>query len=426
MTPRSLRTTLKMDNCTKLKLFNLLLILCVVNFFLYRFFANSHHHLGTVSMNEPGDNNIVLEVDSAPSIQNIEFPSSISSSSTHDIGSSIREATVADRQDPANDLNKESATGKIEDVQKLDQSTDTAADAGDEAVIDSQSKLTPGNQTLGDLPNCPVTPPGLIGRLATFREAQSFEEIGRENPEVRLGGLYTPRSCTALHRVAVVVPYRNREEHLKILVRNLHPMLQRQQLDYGIFIIDQALPGRFNRAMLMNIGFVEAMKRHDYQCAIFHDVDLIPEDDRNIYSCPQQPRHLSASIDKFNYKLPYAGIYGGVSAINKRQFHELNGFSNLYFGWGGEDDDMAKRLSMKGYKITRYPMQIARYKMIQHKHEKFNEVNPKRFELLRTTSSRQPWDGLNSLVYTVQKVEELPTHTRIQVLIREEDVPTKP
>ncbi|GFR86551.1 beta-1,4-galactosyltransferase 1 [Elysia marginata] len=174
--------------------------------------------------------------------------------------------------------------------------------------------------------------------------------------------------------------------------------------------------------MLMNIGFVEAMKRYDYQCAIFHDVDLIPEDDRNIYSCPTQPRHLSASIDKFNYKLPYAGIYGGVSAINKKQFHELNGFSNLYFGWGGEDDDMAKRLSMKGYRITRYPMQIARYKMIQHKHEKFNEINPKRFELLRTTVSRQPRDGLNSLVYTVQEVEELPTHTRIQVLINEEDL----
>jgi hypothetical protein len=35
--------------------------------------------------------------------------------------------------------------------------------------------------------------------------------------------------------------------------------------------------------MLMNIGFVEALKIYDYQCFIFHDVDLIPENDNNIY-----------------------------------------------------------------------------------------------------------------------------------------------
>lgn len=64
----------------------------------------------------------------------------------------------------------------------------------------------------------------------------------------------------------------------------------------------QAEPGKFNRAMLMNIGFAEAMKRYDYQCAVFHDVDLVPENDGNIYSCPEMPRHMSAAIDKFKYK----------------------------------------------------------------------------------------------------------------------------
>ena len=39
--------------------------------------------------------------------------------------------------------------------------------------------------------------------------------------------------------------------------------------------------------------------------AVFHDVDLLPEDDRNLYSCPDQPRHMSVAVDKFQYKLPY-------------------------------------------------------------------------------------------------------------------------
>lgn len=52
----------------------------------------------------------------------------------------------------------------------------------------------------------------------------------------------------------------------------------------------------------MNIGYTEGLKLRKFDCFFFHDVDLIPEDDRNIYSCPEQPRHMSVAIDKFNYK----------------------------------------------------------------------------------------------------------------------------
>ena len=59
---------------------------------------------------------------------------------------------------------------------------------------------------------------------------------------------------------------------------------------------------RFNRAALLNIGFLEASKLYDFQCFIFHDVDLLPEDDRNLYVCPSMPRHMSVAIDKLKYK----------------------------------------------------------------------------------------------------------------------------
>ena len=43
------------------------------------------------------------------------------------------------------------------------------------------------------------------------------------------------------------------------------------------------------------------------------------------------------------HRLPYRGIIGGVAAMRREQFYNINGYSNKYFGWGGEDDDLYGR-----------------------------------------------------------------------------------
>ncbi len=54
----------------------------------------------------------------------------------------------------------------------------------------------------------------------------------------------------------------------------------------------------------MNIAFKEAQLLDQFQCFIFHDVDLLPENDGNPYDCPEngKPRHLSYIIDIFDYR----------------------------------------------------------------------------------------------------------------------------
>ena len=98
------------------------------------------------------------------------------------------------------------------------------------------------------------------------------------------GGLWTPNACKPRHRVAIIVPYRDREKNLKLFLNHLHPFLMRQQIDYGIFLIEPVANVKFNRGLLMNIGYAEVNKMFlnsnneaHYQCYAFHDVDLLPE-----------------------------------------------------------------------------------------------------------------------------------------------------
>ena len=56
--------------------------------------------------------------------------------------------------------------------------------------------------------------------------------------------------------------------------------------------------------MLFNIGFLEALKINDWNCFVFHDVDLLPENDFNIYNCADMPRHMSVgTIEIKNNKI---------------------------------------------------------------------------------------------------------------------------
>lgn len=67
----------------------------------------------------------------------------------------------------------------------------------------------------------------------------------------------------------------------------------------------------------MNIGFLEFIKESRavtlgnvvnssdtyWDCFIFHDVDLIPENDDLQYTCNQNhPIHFSVAVSKFNYQ----------------------------------------------------------------------------------------------------------------------------
>lgn len=268
------------------------------------------------------------------------------------------------------------------------------------------------------LPPCPEIPPGLVGRLLIeFSSQMTMERVQKENPNVTEGGRYTPPDCRPRWKVAIIIPFRHRENHLKYWLHYLHPILRRQRIDYGIYIINQLGEDTFNRAKLLNVGYTEALKDAEYDCFIFSDVDLIPMDDRNLYHCYDQPRHFAIAMDKFGFRLPYAGYFGGVSGLSKKQFLKINGFPNEYWGWGGEDDDIYNRITLNGMKVSRPDVRIGRYRMIKHERDKHNEPNPQRFNKIQNTKNTMKKDGISSLTYKLLEVRRFPLYTNISVEI---------
>lgn len=245
-----------------------------------------------------------------------------------------------------------------------------------------------------------------------------MSKIIKMNPHVRPGGVYVPTDCIPRSKVAIIIPFRNRTSHLETLLYHLHPLLQRQQICYSIYVIEQYGEDIFNKGVLMNAGALESMIQHpDVECFIFHDVDLIPEDDRNLYNCPiESPRHMSHLVDKYQYKLPYKTLVGGVLAISKAHFQLINGYSNVYFGWGAEDDDMAKRIIAKNLHIERPRMGVGRYHMIKHDPR---EKSPKKIRkfLKSKAMKRQHQDGLSSVRYEIIAWDTFPLYIRILIEI---------
>ena len=77
-----------------------------------------------------------------------------------------------------------------------------------------------------------------VGPLRVDFTAPSWKQIEKDHPELSPGGRYTPKECTARHRVAIIIPYRDRDLQLRMFLHHMHPILQRQQLDYGIYVIE--------------------------------------------------------------------------------------------------------------------------------------------------------------------------------------------
>ncbi|CAH8613514.1 unnamed protein product [Schistosoma intercalatum] len=83
-----------------------------------------------------------------------------------------------------------------------------------------------------------------------------FKLIKPNNMSKRDVGLWGPTDCKPDEKLAIIVPYRNRDVHLRLFVKYMHEFLRRQQLMYTIFVINQAdISNPTGQKFTLSLGF---------------------------------------------------------------------------------------------------------------------------------------------------------------------------
>jgi hypothetical protein len=149
---------------------------------------------------------------------------------------------------------------------------------------------------------------------------------------------------------------------------------------------------------------------------------FINKEDRIIYQCPEKsPRHYSSLVDRKDWSKVHNGKYvlvGGVISYYPQQYIDLNGYSNLFWGWGGEDDDMTYRLKKSGIWYER-PVKHLRYTMTKHKKQAKNPERRKLLMDIKNDKRSYTEEGLNSVEYKLLSWTKYPLHTHLMVDVGE-------
>ncbi len=114
--------------------------------------------------------------------------------------------------------------------------------------------------------------------------------------------------------------------------------------------------------------------------------------------------------DKLNYYLCKTGLYsygaklrGGVSAIFRKDYQNVNGFDENFVGWGNEDDDLGRRLlasGVIGQNVTKHDYSYHLYHLPNHESGKrtnrdynlkrINEISADDFRCQKGLNTERP------------------------------------
>lgn len=204
------------------------------------------------------------------------------------------------------------------------------------------------------------------------------------------------------NKTILLVPYRddgnqNRADQLKRFLDHYKNL--------PILVIEQSNDGKkFNRGALLNIGYDFCIEHlPSITTFVLHDVDILmtPDIIHKYYTDDGKGlMHLGGLVSPSKYDGDF--FLGRVLRVSKQVFKRMNGFPNTFYGWGGEDDALAHRISDPVYR----PSEPKEGKEMETTNDIFKSKDPafvEGFKNERLIADQLQWkmDGVNSLQYTV-------------------------
>lgn len=203
-----------------------------------------------------------------------------------------------------------------------------------------------------------------------------------------------------------IIPYRSisnqifRKQELDFLIDNIKQVMEiNNTFSYKINIIEQNNEDLFNRAALLNIGFIEANKNETNSCFIHCNTDYTMPLSNLPYIFNEIPKGF---IDVHGF--PDATL-GGFVLFDAQSFIDCNGFPNNIYGWGGEDWAIWKRIFLLNINIVR-PKDLYNKWIIEKKthfrdcrHERQNRILCCKINNISEIFN----NGLNTCVYTINE-----------------------
>jgi glycosyl transferase family 7 (putative galactosyltransferase) len=227
-----------------------------------------------------------------------------------------------------------------------------------------------------------------------------------------------------MKRLAIIVPYRDRQQHLDQFVPHMRAYFARDKLDkaidYRVLIVEQERGLPFNRGALKNAGFLLTEAQSDYSC--FHDIDYLPiwadysfaEEPTPIVWYGAEERPIAPGRTNRVAKHDLEHFFGGALIVPNSAFRAVNGYSNDYWGWGYEDEDIKTRIAVAGIATSR---RKGTFLPLVHDSEGFKlDATPSPIALVNQQLVQERWaaglpaaaDGLSGLEFEVISRANLP------------------
>jgi len=210
------------------------------------------------------------------------------------------------------------------------------------------------------------------------------------------------------HKLAIIVPFRDRFDELLEFAPEMDKFLTESGVAHEIIVVNQADTFRFNRAALINAGYLYTVSQGDFDYMAMHDVDLIPTTHQIKYEFPEKgPVHIASP--ELHPKYHYPNYVGGILMLSLEHFRVCRGMSNKFWGWGREDDEFFLRMRDQKLSIQRPQGVTTGYNTFKHVHDK--DRRPRDYKRIgeqkKEQFKRDPIGGFDTLRHAVVRIDSL-------------------